>query len=72
MQRRVDSPSDTVSSWTNRRKDLRVIRPAAATAGFCFSAENGSNTGCTLIDEFSPSNVSLVELKKLSFVAPNP
>lgn len=34
MSRRVDSRSDTVSSWTNRRKDLRVIRPAAATAGF--------------------------------------
>lgn len=32
--RRVDSPDDTVSSWTNRRKDLRVICPAAATAGF--------------------------------------
>ena len=34
VPRRVDSPDDTVSSWTNRRKDLRVIRPAAATAGF--------------------------------------
>jgi len=34
MPGRVDSPNDTVSSWTNRRKDLRVIRPAAATAGF--------------------------------------
>ena len=39
MPRRVDSPDDTVSSWTNRRKDLRVTCPAAATAGFFFSAE---------------------------------
>jgi len=40
VPRRVDSPSDTVSSWTNRRKDLRVIHPAAATAGFFASSLN--------------------------------
>ena len=42
MPRRVDSPSDTVSSWTNRRKDLRVIRPAAATAGFFTASLNST------------------------------
>lgn len=39
MPTRVDSRTDTVSSWTNRRKDLCVIRPAAATAGFFFNVE---------------------------------
>jgi hypothetical protein len=71
MSRRVNSPDDTVSSWTNRRKDLCVICPAAATAGFCFPAENCSSTGCSLIDEFTPSNVSLVGLKRMSFTATN-
>jgi hypothetical protein len=46
---------------------LRVIRPAAATAGFFFSAEYCSRTGCHLIDEFIPANVSLRGLKNLSF-----
>jgi hypothetical protein len=46
---------------------LRVIRPAAATAGFFFSAEYCSRTGCHLIDELIPANVSLRGLKNLSF-----
>ena len=56
MPTRVDSRTDTVSSWTNRRKDLRVIRPAAATAGFLFLRQAPlRETGCPLIDELVPA-----------------
>ena len=46
---------------------MRVIRPAAATAGFFFSAEYCSRTGCHLIDEFIPANVSRRRSNNLSF-----
>lgn len=70
MPTRVDSRTDTVSSWTNRRKDLRVIRPAAATAGFFSSTPSAtSKTGCLFIDEYIPANVSRRRSKKFLLAA---
>src|SRR5215813_602347 len=65
---RVDSPSDTVSSWTNRRKDLRVMRPAAATAGFFFSAKTVQGPIAVFIDESVARNVSPIWRIKLSLL----
>ncbi len=70
MPTRVDSRTDTVSSWTNRRKDLCVIRPAAATAGFFFYVERYPKTGCLFIDEPVPANVSR-QISKISVLAAN-
>ena len=66
MPTRVDSRTDTVSSWTNRRKDLRVIRPAAATAGFFFHAERCLENWLPFDRRTHPSKCFAANIKNIS------